>query len=299
MSWLTFWRRRPAIAVAPVPTYPGVDADTVGGRRFVAGVPYMLPKDLDETNRLDFQHHMLRAFMRGNYLAPISKPRDILDVGCGTGRWAMELAAQFPSANVLGVDIAPPPVNEQASPGLSADNYTFVQGNVLERLPFADRSFDFVHQRYLVMGIPANRWPQVVAELLRVTRPGGWIELIETEPPYGAPALNQLADWGKQLVSRRGIDFAVVSQIASLLSAAGATDVTARPLTIPVGKLGGRLGAMMVVDYLSALTAVRGPLTKMGIASEADYDAALAQARQELDQRSLPQNVYVAYGRKP
>ncbi|MGH2502516.1 MAG: class I SAM-dependent methyltransferase [Ktedonobacterales bacterium] len=295
MSWLAFWRRRPKAATL---TPSSADTDTIDGRRFVAGVPYMLPKDLDETNRLDFQHHMLRSFMRGNFLAPIAKPRDILDVGCGTGRWAMELAAQFPNANVIGVDVAPPAVNESAPATLKADNYTFVQGNVLERLPFADRSFDFVHQRYLIMGIPANRWPQVVAELMRVTRRGGWIELIETEPPYGAPALDQLADWGKQLVSKRGIDFAVARQVGPLLTAAGATDVTARPLTIPVGRPGGRLGAMMVVDYLSALTAVRGPLTKIGIASEADYDAALAQARQELDQISLPQNVYVAYGRK-
>lgn len=296
MSWLAFWRRGPKAATL---TPSRADTDTVDGRRFVAGVPYMLPKDLDETNRLDFQHHMLRSFMRGNYLAPIAKPRDILDVGCGTGRWAMELAAQFPNANVIGVDVAPPAVNESAPATLKADNYTFVQGNVLERLPFSDKSFDFVHQRYLIMGIPANRWPQVVTELMRVTRRGGWIELIETEPPYGAPALDQLANWGKQLVSKRGIDFAVARQVGSLLAAAGATDVTARPLTIPVGRPGGRLGAMMVVDYLSALTAVRGPLTKIGIASEADYDAALAQARQELDQISLPQNVYVAYGRKP
>ena len=98
MSWLMFWRRKPKAAVAPAPA-PSSD-DMMGGRRFVAGVPYMLPKDLDETNRLDFQHHMLRSFMRGNYLAPIGKPRDILDVGCGTGRWAMELATQFPSANL-------------------------------------------------------------------------------------------------------------------------------------------------------------------------------------------------------
>lgn len=296
MSWLAFWRRRPQTATL---TPPGAATDNVDGRRFVANVPYMLPKDLDETNRLDFQHHMLRSFMRGNYLAPIAKPRDILDVGCGTGRWAMELAAQYPNANVIGVDVAPPLLNESSPTNLRADNYTFVQGNVLERLPFADKSFDFVHQRYLIMGIPAQRWQQVVAELMRVTRRGGWIELVETEPPYGAPALDQLANWGKQLVSQRGIDFAMARQVGSLLSAAGATDVTARPLTIPVGKPGGRLGAMMVVDYLSALTAVRGPLTRLGIASESAYDAALAQARQELDQISLPQSVYVAFGRKP
>jgi ubiquinone/menaquinone biosynthesis C-methylase UbiE len=193
MSWLTFWRRKPA-AVA---TAPSADSGEIGGRRYVAGVPYVLPKDLDETNRLDFQHYMLRSFIKSNYVAPIGQPRDILDVGCGTGRWAMDLATEFPRANVIGVDVAPPPLADSAH-GASvdaADNYTFVQGNVLERLPFADNSFDFVHQRYLILAIPASRWPLVVAELLRVTRPGGWVELIETEPPSGAPAMDQLAAW--------------------------------------------------------------------------------------------------------
>ena len=268
----------------------------VGGRTFVAGVPYILPKDLDETNRLDFQHYMLRSFMRGNYLAPISAPRDIVDVGCGTGRWAIEMAAEFPTANVIGVDVAPPAVGEGGA--LTADNYTFVPGNVLERLPFADKSFDFTHQRYLVLAIPAQRWPHVIAELLRVTRPGGWVELIETEPPSGAPALDQLAEWGKQLMSRRGIDFSTARQIGAMLHAGGARDVTARPLIIPVGKPGGRIGAMMVADYLSALGAVRGPLAAVGIASEDAFDEAMSRARQELDQRAFPQNVYVAYARK-
>jgi ubiquinone/menaquinone biosynthesis C-methylase UbiE len=292
MSWLTFWRRKPA-AVA---TAPSADSG-VGGRRYVAGVPYVLPKDLDETNRLDFQHYMLRSFIKGNYLAPIGQPRDILDVGCGTGRWAMDLAAEFPRANVIGVDVAPPPLAEGAHAD-AADNYTFVQGNVLERLPFADNSFDFVHQRYLILAIPASRWPQVIAELLRVTRPGGWVELIETTPPSGAPAMDQMAAWGKQLVSMRGIDMAMASQVGPLLTGAGARDVAARTLTIPVGKPGGRIGGMMVVDYLSALTAIRGPLAKTGIASEAAFDEAIARACEEFDRHSVPQSIYVAYGRK-
>jgi ubiquinone/menaquinone biosynthesis C-methylase UbiE len=262
-------------------------------------VPYILPKDLDETNRLDFQHYMLHSFIKGNYLAPIGKPRDILDVGCGTGRWAVELATEYRGANVIGVDVAPPAVAEGSDSAPTAENYTFVQGNVLERLPFADNSFDFVHQRYLILAIPANRWSYVIAELLRVTRPGGWIELIETEPPMGAPALDQLATWGTQLVGRRGIDMAMARQIGPLLSAGGATQVTARTLTIPVGKPGGRVGGMMVVDYLTALTAVRGPLAALGIASEAQFDEAMERARKELDRHSFPQSVYVAYARKP
>ena len=293
MTWLTFWRRKRADAS---PTLRA-DAGAVAGRHFVAGVPYVLPKDLDETNRLDFQHYMLRSFLKGNHLAPLGQPRDILDVGCGTGRWAVELATEFPRANVIGVDVAPPPLAESAH-GAAAENYTFVQGNVLERLPFADNSFDYVHQRYLILAIPANRWPQVIAELLRVTRPGGWVELIETAPPAGAPAMDQLATWGRSLVSKRGIDMAMAGQIGPLLTAGGAREVTARTLTIPVGKPGGRIGGMMEVDYLSALTAIRGPLAALGIASEAAFDQAMARARQEFDRHSFPQSIYVAYGRK-
>ncbi len=129
MSWLRFWRRRKPKAATPT---TGTAASADGGRHYVTGVPYVLPKDLDETNRLDFQHYMLRSFFRGNYLAPIRQPRDILDVGCGTGRWAMELATEFPDANVIGVDIAPPPLRDNTPSGATAAfNYTFVQGNVL------------------------------------------------------------------------------------------------------------------------------------------------------------------------
>jgi ubiquinone/menaquinone biosynthesis C-methylase UbiE len=52
----------------------------------------MLPKDEGEINRLDFQHFMLRYVLRGNFAAPIRAPRDILDVGCGTGTLAIDVA---------------------------------------------------------------------------------------------------------------------------------------------------------------------------------------------------------------
>lgn len=70
----------------------------VGGRRRTRGIPYQMPLDVQEMHRLDFQHYMLRALLRGNYLAPIRRPQSILDVGTGTGRWARELAVEFPDA---------------------------------------------------------------------------------------------------------------------------------------------------------------------------------------------------------
>ncbi|HEX9038692.1 MAG TPA: class I SAM-dependent methyltransferase [Ktedonobacterales bacterium] len=270
-----------------------------GERQYVADAPYLLPKDLGETNRLDFQHYMLRHALRGNYGAPLEDPRDILDVGSGTGRWAMDLAQQFPQASVVGMDLAPPAVEARATPRPGPENYRFVQGNALERIPFPDESFSFVHQRFLTLAIPAARWPDVVAELLRVTRSGGWVELVETEPPTGAPAIDQLAAWGVELTTRRGIDMSLMARIGELLRNSGASQVTARTVKMAVGKPAGHIGAMAAVDYMTALSAVRAPLAKMGIVDEERFDSMMERGRQEFDQGVYIQPIYVAFGQKP
>jgi cyclopropane fatty-acyl-phospholipid synthase-like methyltransferase len=41
------------------------------------------------------------------YKAPIENPKRILDVGTGTGIWAVEMAEKFPNAKVLGIDLSP------------------------------------------------------------------------------------------------------------------------------------------------------------------------------------------------
>lgn len=51
---------------------------------------------------------MLRITM-GNklFLAPINKPKRILDIGTGTGIWAIEMGDEFPDAQIIGTDLAP------------------------------------------------------------------------------------------------------------------------------------------------------------------------------------------------
>lgn len=41
------------------------------------------------------------------HLAPLESPRKVLDVGAGTGIWAIEFADQFPSTEVIGTDLSP------------------------------------------------------------------------------------------------------------------------------------------------------------------------------------------------
>lgn len=269
------------------------------GRDYAAGVPYMLPKDMEEGNRLDFQHYMLRYVLRGNYAAPIGDVRNILDVGAGTGRWAAEMADLFPQATVVGLDIAPPPALENTAANQTSNNYSFMAANVLEGLPIPDASFDFVHQRLLYAAIPANRWQTVVGELVRVTRPGGWIELVEGGiVQNGGPAVNTLQDWIIEACTRRGIDIQAGNRVGAMLEAAGARGVTQHTVNLPLGRHGGRVGTMVETDILSVFKGYQARMVAAGILDEQAFNKALAGMREEATKLPLMLTFYIAYGQR-
>ncbi len=268
-----------------------------GGRRFKRGVPYILPSDAEELNRLDFQHYLLRSALRGNYAAPLRDPRAILDVACGTGRWPIEMASMFPQASVVGLDMTPLPPDAGAAQTM-AHNFTFVQGNMFEGLPFPDDSFDFVHQRLVIVAVPTNQWLPHVQELMRVTRPGGWVELVEGDLLPGGPGLTTLNDLGERMSLKRGMSFSNASRIDEYLRQAGAKRIERRVIYLPVGQVAGRLGAMAETDYLAILTSVRGFLISQGLITEEQHTWALEQAQAELASGRFMWPFYIAYGQK-
>lgn len=303
MRWFGWFRRKQGAVSAQTPTGQVV---MEGERLRTAGVPYALPRDNEEINRLDFQHYMLRYALRGNYAAPLQQPHAILDVGCGTGRWAREMAMLFPEANVIGTDVVEPPSDQSADVGASPDvrpvNYAFVPGNVLERLPFADAGFDYVHQRLLFLAVPAQRWPEVIRELVRVTRVGGWVESVELgHPQGGGPAIDQLFNWGSQLVANRGVDTRFSPNIPGLMQSAGLMRVEARRIELPLGAYGGRVGNMASADLLTAIRALGDLIVRAGLATNDQFERLLAQARIDVD---LPMYrcvvpFFVTFGQRP
>lgn len=72
--------------------------------RFLTQAPF----HQSELDRLDLQHHLLTVLFGGNlHFAPLKEPRKILDLGTGTGIWAIDMADLHPRATVIGTDLSP------------------------------------------------------------------------------------------------------------------------------------------------------------------------------------------------
>ena len=304
MFWLFKRFRRPVKSDTAV--WPSFTI--MNGRRHLNETPYLLPNDLEDAHRLDFQHFLLRQLLRGNYWAPIERPQSILDVAAGTGRWAMELANEYPQASVVGLDVVPPPddylrASFQAVHG-KPSNYRFVQRDILTGLPFHDDSFDFVHMRLVFAAVPSDRWLPLVQELARVTRPGGWVELVEGSLLHftseaTSHAARQLQDWIVQLSVQRDIDLTRGARIAPMLEATGGIRrVRWRRTAITLGARNGRIGVMAEKDIISVFKGIGTALIKAGVTTSIELESLLAQMENEAATGAIEWLVYQAFGQK-
>jgi SAM-dependent methyltransferase len=105
----------------------------------------------------------------------------ILDLGCGTGELVTRLAHEFPLATLTGVDVhAPHLALARERCHELGTRVEFVSGDAFA-LAFPDASFDLVLCRHMLQAVPGPE--RVLAEMKRVTRPGGWLHVVAED--YG------------------------------------------------------------------------------------------------------------------
>lgn len=285
MQWFGWLRRRDTVGtrmLKAMALQKGTPVALVGGRMRTVGLPYVLPRDLEEINRLDFQHYMLRHALRGLYAAPVSETDSILDVGTGTGRWALDMATVLPKSRVIGLDVNPPPADEQAETGTDTrpPNYSFMPGNVLEGLPFPDGTFDYVHMRLLFTALPSNRWPTAIRELARVARQDGWVESVETTGLHdGGRHVDLMMSWIQQVSARRSVDLANGGRVADFMRLAELRNVRGSVANVPTGAWGGRLGEMVATDFVSVCRGYAGVLVGAGLTTHEQFNDTLEGMR--------------------
>lgn len=141
------------------------------------------PNDDAHLESMDCVHHCLTLLLENKlYLAPIADgPIKVLDIGCGTGIWAIDFADAHPSAEVTGTDIS------VIQPEWVPPNLKFEIEDCTQPWTYAPDGFDYVHMRYLFGAI--SDWDSLIGEAFKVCRPGGWVEITD-------PSVNMRSDDG-------------------------------------------------------------------------------------------------------
>ena len=254
-----------------------------------------------ETDRLNRQHAMLTDLFRGLTLSPIQNPKSILDVGTGPESWALQMAAAYPNAQVIGIDLR----EEPGIPRRLPPNYRYMQGDILKGLPLPDGSMDYVHMRALWTALRPEQWPVALKELVRVTRSDGWIESVEGGLPRitdGATALSTYTGWVRLLMlQQRGVDadyaarlpFDLLALSPSLVKA-----VTFFTQGIPYGKQYGPIGAANEQNLFDAAASLKDPIVAGSYSTGANFDSVLQAVHSELVTTQVMAPVYVLYAQR-
>jgi ubiquinone/menaquinone biosynthesis C-methylase UbiE len=107
-------------------------------------------------------------------LARIQAGEQVLDVGCGTGTLALEVARRVGSiGRVVGVDPSSEQIAHARSKATRRNVPVEFQIGVIEQLPFPDQTFDVVLSTLMMHHVPASVKRQGLAEITRVLKPGG------------------------------------------------------------------------------------------------------------------------------
>ncbi|CAG8959373.1 hypothetical protein HYFRA_00001271 [Hymenoscyphus fraxineus] len=144
----------------------------IHGRRYCKD--YFMPNDEEEQTRTQILHTVY-LYLLDQKLTTIEleDPTKILDVGTGSGEWAMAMGDEYPTAEIIGIDIA------KIQPSAVPLNVFFEIDDAEEEggWTWPDNEFDLVHFR--TMAGAFKSWDEMYAQAFKHLKPGGWIEVID------------------------------------------------------------------------------------------------------------------------
>ncbi|KEZ44971.1 hypothetical protein SAPIO_CDS2352 [Scedosporium apiospermum] len=214
---------------------------TLHGRTYhseIGSAQYWAANDEQQTDSLDILHHLFSLVLDGElFLAPLKEPKKVLDVGTGTGIWAIDFADRFPDCEVIGTDVSP------IQPTWVPPNLKFEIEDCTQEWTFPKGTFDFVHIRYLLGSIPD--WTGFFKQAYNALKPGGYLESYEGSPRVYSdddtlPPTSALSQWTSLFVDggrKIGRSFDIVEENTqnTAMKEAGFVDIQEKWIKVPAG----------------------------------------------------------------
>ncbi|KAL1979542.1 hypothetical protein VTN96DRAFT_5589 [Rasamsonia emersonii] len=267
---------------------------------------YLLPNDETESDRLDMVHEMVLTMMnRELFLAPIKNPQRVIDLGTGTGIWAMDFADRFPSAEVIGCDLSP------TQPRLVPPNLKFVVDDIEAEWGY-DVPFDFIHARYLALSM--KNYPGLIKQCYRYAKPGGWVEFQDwNQYPYsedGSLKGTTFERYFNEMVGafyKNGYEGSPGPHLEQWFREAGFVDIHVHKYRAPMGTWPKdpyykKIGTWMMLQGDQAYEAgAMAVLTRNEAWSKEEVAVLAAKTKEDAHNRNIHAlfDFYVVYGRKP
>jgi SAM-dependent methyltransferase len=218
----------------------------------------------------------------------------VLDLGCGPGQWATSVAFAHPEIRVIGVDPSSEHVRYARAYAQVQDltNVTFATMDVQSPpLALPDGTFDLISARFLAGVLDRDTWPRLLAECVRLLRPGGVLCLTEEEVLISNSLALQhvyrglyrlLADQRRTFsVDRRSLGMCPV--LPGLMKQAGLREVASRSFHLD-SSAHSPLHTAVCRNQEVALALMQPAMSRAGIIEEAEYEA--LRAHIQLDMRS-------------
>lgn len=215
----------------------------------------------------------------------------VLDLACGPGGWALEVAYALPEVEVVGVDVSTSMVQYAAARARTQhlSNASFERMDITQPLGFPDSAFAYVNARFLVGFMRPNEWLPLLRECRRVLMPGGILCLTESEWPITTSRAYETlkrtvsrALWlAQQSLSADGHDFGVTALLAHFLREAGYQDIEHQAHAIE-WSAGTPMGVASYHQCEAAFALLRPFVLAMDVTTERAYDDLYAQMLTDL-----------------
>jgi ubiquinone/menaquinone biosynthesis C-methylase UbiE len=246
----------------------------------------------EEVLRLTEQDRRVTAAM-GGVLAEQDDPglfRHVLDVACGVGGWAIDMAQTYPELSLIGIDVDSRMIaaaRAQAATLKLQKRVDFYVMDALSTLNFPDLSFDLVNLRFGLGFVRTWDWKRLLGDLWRVLRPGGVLRVTDEEIIHesNSPAARQFYEVLLRALEQSGHLFmnkstGLTGHLPELFNQIGFQQVQTRAYTLRY-HAGTPEGQAYIENGLRLLRMLRPFLQHWGCLPP-DYDAIQQQAHAEV-----------------